>query len=86
MNSPDQSGNSIVIRIDVAKQTLDFATPDISGTVPNTSDGIEKLRRKLPEPGQAVIVQESHDSCYRPFPAETGDKNASRRWADPVTT
>ena len=59
MNSQDQPKNRIVIGIDVAKQTLDFATPDASGTVPNTSAGIEKLRQKLPEPGQAVIVQES---------------------------
>jgi transposase len=59
MNSQDQPKNRIVIGIDVAKQTLDFATPDASGTVPNTSAGIEKLRQKLPEPGQAVIVLES---------------------------
>jgi transposase len=59
MDSQDQAKNNIVIGIDVAKETLDFATPDASGTVPNTSAGIEKLRKKLPAPGEAIIVLES---------------------------
>lgn len=59
MNAQHNAEHDVSMGIDVAKETLDFALPDGSGTVPNTAAGIRKLTRKLPPPGQAVIVLES---------------------------
>ena len=51
--------DSIVVGIDVAKDSLDVALPGAACTVTNSPTGIKTLKKKLPKPGDAIIVLEA---------------------------